>query len=350
MGALVSNNFGPTDSSWRDYVPDLILHIGEVSGDYAGHRVLKEAKTVWRISEDGEIRDLTRKLSLVYHGDISSFLSNVKILVKLNAPSFYEKWKTIDLDFRLKFKNLNLPFSNIWAASILHNQLPKNSVISFAILNSLRCWNFFELDPSIRSFSNVGGFGIDGCMSTAIGGALAARDRLHFFITGDLAFFYDLNSLANRHLPKNLRIFLINNGGGIEFKNYSHMASEINVDSNELIAAGGHFNSSSDSSSSISGPLERSRNSLAKVWCEKLNFDYYSVCSKEDLHLVSDVFVSESGDRPIIIEAFTNDWEESLALKVSSNFEKTTTDKLIQEFKKVLPKKSKEYIKSIIKK
>lgn len=348
LGSLVCSNFGPTDSSWNEYLPDLIFHLGEVSGDYSGHRVLKEAKKVWRISEDGEVRDLTRKLDLIYHGSISSFLSNIKINFEKSTPSFFKKWKTADDKLRLKFKKLDLPFSNIWIASQLHNNIPKNSVINFAILNSLRTWNLFKVDDSIRSFSNVGGFGIDGCMSSAIGGALSQSEILHFLVTGDLAFFYDINSLANRHLPKNLRILLINNGGGIEFKNYSHMASEINIDSNELIAAGGHFNANMNGTSSISEPNERSQNSLAKVWCEKLNFNYYSASNKEDFLALSDCLFSTSRSNPIIIEAFTKDWEESIALKVSSNFDKTNTDKLIQEFKGVLPKNYKNYIKKML--
>lgn len=348
LGSLVSSNFGPTDSNWSQYLPELVFHLGEVSGDYSGHRVLKEAKKVWRISEDGEVRDLSRKLSLIYHGNISSFLSNLKITNYDTTPSFFEKWNTIDENLRLKFNNLNLPFSNIWIASKLHDKIPKNSVISFAILNSLRSWNFFKLDTSIRSFCNVGGFGIDGCMSSAIGGALAQSDRLHFLIIGDLSFFYDINSLANRHVPKNLRILLINNGGGIEFKNYSHMASEIKIDGNELIAAGGHFNANLNGTSSISEPKERSQNSLAKVWCEKLNFNYYSANNKEDFLKISDYFYCAPGSNPIIIEVFTNDWEESLALKVSSNFDKTNTDKLIQDFKNVLPKNYKNYIKKML--
>lgn len=348
LGSLVCSNFGPTDSNWNQYIPDIVFHLGEVSGDYSGHRVLKEAKKVWRISEDGKVRDLSRKLDLIYHGNISSFLSNVNIIFEDSTPSFFRKWKIIDQNLRFKFNKLNLPFSNIWIASQLHNKLPYNSVINFAILNSLRSWNFFNLDASIRSYSNVGGFGIDGCMSSAIGGALAKRDKLHFLVIGDLSFFYDINSLANRHLPSNFRILLINNGGGIEFKNYSHMASEIRIDSNELIAAGGHFNSNMYGTSSISRPNERRHNSLAKAWCEKLNFNYYSASNKEDFIKISDCFFRESQSNPIIIEAFTNDWEESLALKVSSNFDKTNTDKLIQEFKNVLPKNYKTYIKKIL--
>ena len=55
-----------------------------------------------------------------------------------------------------------LPLSNIWVAQKASLRLPQNAVIYFSILNTLRSWNFFELKNHNASFSNVGGFGIDG--------------------------------------------------------------------------------------------------------------------------------------------------------------------------------------------
>lgn len=71
----------------------------------------------------------------------------------------------------------------------------------------------------------MGGFGIDGPLSTALGAAIACPDKTTFIVTGDLAFFYDLNVLGNRHMDNNMRILLINNGCGTEFRNYDHPAS-----------------------------------------------------------------------------------------------------------------------------
>ena len=62
----------------------------------------------------------------------------------------------------------------------------------------------------------IGTYGIDGCLSSAIGQA-AATDKLCFLIIGDLAFFYDMNALRIQHIGRNLRILLINNRGGGEF-------------------------------------------------------------------------------------------------------------------------------------
>ncbi|PIE74499.1 MAG: 2-succinyl-5-enolpyruvyl-6-hydroxy-3-cyclohexene-1-carboxylic-acid synthase, partial [Deltaproteobacteria bacterium] len=55
--------------------------------------------------------------------------------------------------------------------------------------------------------------GIDGSLSTAIGYA-SSSPQINTVIVGDLSFFYDSNALWNKYIKKNLRIILINNGGG----------------------------------------------------------------------------------------------------------------------------------------
>jgi 2-succinyl-5-enolpyruvyl-6-hydroxy-3-cyclohexene-1-carboxylate synthase len=100
-------------------------------------------------------------------------------------------------------KMQDIPFSNVWVAQKISSLIPENSVVHFGILNSLSSWNYFELPKSVRSNSNVGGFGIDGCVSSLIGASLANRNKLYFGVFGDLSFFYDLNSVGNRHIGSN---------------------------------------------------------------------------------------------------------------------------------------------------
>ena len=71
--------------------------------------------------------------------------------------------------------------------------------------------------PGVRYHSNRGTSGIDGSLSTAVGHALACPDREHLAIVGDLSFFYDRNALWRETWPSNLRIIVVNNGGGAIF-------------------------------------------------------------------------------------------------------------------------------------
>lgn len=119
-------------------------------------------------------------------------------------------------------------------------------LIHFGILNSLRSWNYFELPKGVESASNVG---IDGCVSSLIGASLSNKEKLYFSIVGDLAFFYDMNSIGNRHLGNNVRILLINNGTGTEFRNFNHPAFGESAD--EYHAAGGHFGNKSKTTQKV---------------------------------------------------------------------------------------------------
>src|SRR5690554_7562077 len=75
----------------------------------------------------------------------------------------------------------------------------------------------FPFHPGICVFCNRGTSGIDGCTSTAIGAATTTSD-ITTLITGDVSFLYDSNALWNHYLPKNLKIIVINNGGGGIFR------------------------------------------------------------------------------------------------------------------------------------
>ena len=110
-----------------------------------------------------------------------------------------------------------LPFSNIWMAQHMVNKLPAGCEIHFGIYHSLRSWNFFKLPTGIQAKCNVGGFGIDGGVSTMMGASFVHPEKLFIGVFGDLAFFYDMNVVGNRHVGNNVRIMLINNGKGNEF-------------------------------------------------------------------------------------------------------------------------------------
>lgn len=300
LGALVGAQEGTDQSAVQ---PDITIHIGEITGDYEAHPLI--GKQVWRVSPDGEIRDTFRKLRHVFEMSEKRFFG----LYSEGAPSaspFFRNWKALLEEKRAKLPEL--PFSNLWLASQFAQRIPRDSVIHFAILNSLRAWNFFDLQESVRSASNVGGFGIDGCMSSLIGASLADPDRLFFLVTGDLAFFYDMNSLGSRHLGPNVRILLVNNGKGTEFTQHGHLGSAFGEAANRFIAADGHFG-------------QKSRE-LVKGYAEALGMEYIAISSKQDSEAAAARLLSPAkSDRPILVEAFVDADDESQALKMIKNID-----------------------------
>ncbi len=286
----------------------LLIHIGEITGDYFCSELMP--KEVWRVSEDGEVRDYFRKLTKVFHMSEIVFFENY-IKRKGNSPSkecsFAKKCQEEVTSLMSQIPVL--PFGNIWIAQRLSQKLPKNSVIHFGILNSLRSWNFFTLPNGVESSCNVGGFGIDGCVSTLIGASLINPDKIYFGVIGDLAFFYDLNAFTSGVAKNNVRLLVVNNSRGTEFRLYKHIAAIFGNDADKYMAAAGHNGNKSLT--------------LLKDLSANLGINYLSASSKEEFLSVEEMFISkEPLDKPVILEVFVDSFDESEAMETITSFMK----------------------------
>lgn len=278
---------------------NLCIHIGEVSGNqfniYTAH--------TWRVSPDGALRDAFGNLRRVFMMPEEEFFeryakdntSHTELLDAMTAEV-----ETIEE------KIPELSFSNIWVAQQIHNRLPEGCELHFGILHSLRSWNFFKLPAGIRAKCNVGGFGIDGGVSTMMGASFVHPEKLFIGIFGDLAFFYDLNVLGNRHVGNNVRILLINNGKGNEFRNYSHPCYSLGEEVDRYIAAAGHY-----------GNMSRK---LVKDYAMDLGYEYLTAGNKSEFNALVDRFLaSEITEKPMLLEVFTQTEDESKALEQIMN-------------------------------
>ena len=313
-------------------LPDLLIDIGNVSGAYMSCK----PNQVWRVNPDGEIRDTFRKLTTVF---------------EMEELAFFEAYNSLDSSkkthneycngfvaerTRIVEKIPELPFSNPWIAQHTSNRLPENSVLYLGILNTLRSWNFFETPESVTCYSNTGGFGIDGGVSALVGMSLANKDRLYFGVVGDLGFFYDMNALGNRHTGNNIRLMLINNGRGTEFRNYNHPAARFGDDADAYMAAAGHYGAQS---------LE-----LVKHYAESLGYEYLSASSKEEyLAAVERFLTSELTDKPMVFEVFTDHQHESDAIRIMNNLEVSVAGASKQFIKNVLGENGVQAVKKLVK-
>ncbi len=278
------NNFGTFDF-------DLVIYIGYVHGSYVPFK----SKTMWRVNEDGIVRDPYHNLTYVFEMSEITFFNHY--INDNKNISNYEN--AIKVEKELLNKLPELPFSNAWVAKNTSNKLPENSILHFSILNTTRVWNYFEIPQSVLAYSNGGGFGIDGCLSSFLGSAKANPTIPHFMIIGDLSFFYDLDAMLN-DLPLNIHVMLINNGVGTEFKNYNHRAAYFGDMADDYMAAKGHNGNKSLS--------------LMATMCKNLNVDYINASNKEEYLANEEKFLKS--DKPIFFEIFTTDKDESDALKI----------------------------------
>lgn len=303
---------------------DLMIGIGEITGSYEMGMLATKANKFWRVSEDGEIRDLTRHLSAMFYMREQDFFTKYTAVKKQCVEtSFYKNCKK-DYDDLMACVPLDLPFSNIWIARELAAHIPTNSVVQYAILNSLRSWSFFETKELINGFSCTGGFGIDGGISALMGASLVHKDKLYYGIVGDLSFFYDMNSLGNRHIGNNVRLLVVNNGKAMEFRNFIHPASRYeNSVVDPYISAAGHFGNKSLN--------------LLKHFAEDLGYEYLAASDKAEFEILKEKFLNpEIGDRPIVFEVFTEQEDENKALYTMLNLKKSTDKLVINAARKVI--------------
>lgn len=298
---------------------DLLIHIGEHSGDYYTYGRLFAVKEVWRISEDGEMRDTFRKLTCVFEMPELEFFERYSSGSHQGTNNYYNS--SVSQINELYSMVPELPLSNIWLAQNLSAKLPKDSVVHLGVSNTMRSWTFFDFPQKNMVWANTGCRGIDGAIPTAVGMSLANPEVIHYCVTGDLTFFYGMNALGNRHIGNNLRIILVNNGKGAEFRLYQHKAQmTVGDDSDSYIAAAGHFGNQSLV--------------LVKDYAESLGFDYYAVHNKNEYYEIEEKVTSpQLSEKPIFIEVFTNCSDENDALYTIRNLIEKAPEPVVEERK-----------------
>ena len=331
---VLTGLIGQQENAVSKVVPDMLIHIGQISGDYASMGLAGCAKSVWRVAPDGELHDTFKKLDCLFAVEEQKFFEYYSAQ-KQNGEnnSYLAECQEVYKKLYDKIPQ-ELPFSNIWVAKRLYQELPQNSFIQLGILNSLRSWNLFDSKSIVGESCNTGGFGIDGGVSSFIGASLAKKADYYYCVTGDLAFFYDMNVLGNRHIDNNVRLMVVNNGVGVEFKFYHHQSDFLDVD--KYIGAAGHFGNKS--------------HELLKHYSEDLGFEYLSASNKEEFEKVYSRFVSEKKDKPILFEVFTNASDDDKALYMINHLQGATLKQSVkQEIKNIVGPSTVKAIKSIVK-
>lgn len=316
-----------------ELIPDLVISLGNNIASYKLKPMIKEnlsAYVHWQIDEGGRVRDFSDRLTDLFECPpmkfFEYFVENAPANIS-NDTSYYNLWKQ-------KLDCIEYPdfeFSNFYVAKKTSEIIPKNSILHLAILNSTRTMQYFDLDSTIKTYSNIGALGIDGCMSTFLGQAAAAPDKLAFLITGDLSFFYDMNAAGMRAVGNNVRIILVNNTGGSEF----------------------HFFMGKDRIPTINDYICAEHHKKAQGWIESLGYEYHSASTKDELNSILPSFAQKS-DKPVFLEVFTD--MESDAKLTNSFFHDNRIKfggfkaKMIDKAKSVLNPAQIEKAKKILKK
>ena len=205
----------------KDLRPDLLITFGGAVVSKRIKTLLRKWKPAQHWNIDAGQRHYDTYQSLTHDIAVSPeiFFAQLTPSVVPNESIYGEVWKMMDESIRGKHNRIlaAAPFCDLTVFNTLNDRIPGNSAVHLANSTPARYAQLFDRVRGHRWFGNRGTSGIDGCTSTAVGAAFATR-QLTTLITGDTAFCYDSNAFWNNHLSADLKVIVIDNGGGNIFR------------------------------------------------------------------------------------------------------------------------------------
>ena len=261
--------------------PDLVITVG-------GHVVSKRLKQFlrrtpslvhWHVSPDGLPADLFCALTTVVEASPADFFRLFFRSEALLSGAYAQLWH----ESCARLASPETGYSEIYAVRRVLEALPPHAVLHLANSSAVRLAELCRLPEGVEVQCNRGVNGIEGSVSAAVGYA-AVSDRLNFLLVGDLSFFYDMNALWNGHVRSNLRIVVLNNGGGAIF--HALPGLDMAGDTRRFVTA--------------------SHGASAAGWAESQGFTYLRVTDTVSLLAALDDLLDEAATAPVLLEVFTD--------------------------------------------
>lgn len=215
----------PLDREKEDELrPDILISLG-------GALISRKLKEFLRrnhprfyhlsFNSSDNIIDCFKSLDYNIECNPSSFFTAVaKRMAKIQkegyqSPEYRVLWEKLRKDTAGDIKNL--PWSDLKALDIILNRLPASSNLFLSNGTAVRYGQIIPYRPTHATYANRGVSGIEGCTSTAVGLSAVYQD-MTVLITGDMSFGYDLGGLSSGLESPNMRIVVLDNGGGDIFR------------------------------------------------------------------------------------------------------------------------------------
>lgn len=209
------------------YAPNIVISIGGALISRKLKEYLRRNSnrcSHWVIGHSHTTSDPFMSLSLKIETDVTRFFKSInsgmkKIGVAKNKDNFNALWRQLRTN-ALKVKNdfiYSCNWSELLAFETILNSIPANYNLFLSNGTAVRYAQIIKYRLPHASYCNRGVSGIDGSVSSAIGGAIAFRGNT-LLICGDLSFSYDIGALNFRNTPENFKIIVIDNQGGGIFR------------------------------------------------------------------------------------------------------------------------------------
>ncbi len=269
---IISNfdAFLRSESFTRKLKPDLILHFGRTITSKALDTFLENCNTArYMINDSGDWFDPSNKAlgafdckPFLFCEKMTEFLEKKKLTKKFfpgkrDAESWLDRFLNADkISQKIKSSVIekSKPLNETRIISEILKLIPSGSQIMLSNSLPVRDFDSFAQcsGKQITVFNNRGASGIDGIISTALG-IKTGCNKPTVLITGDLAFYYDINGLlAAKKYSLPLIIILVNNNGGgifhiLPISNYGKVFNDFfttphNLDFSHFVRAfGGNY-------------------------------------------------------------------------------------------------------------
>ncbi len=272
----------------EEYVPDFVLYIGGSIVSKRLKRFLRKAKETWVVNNTGEIADTFMNLTHVFQGDGEAVADHIRFMMVMEPHPFIQKWDDLLARIRLQAESYEPAYSELAAVKYFEHYVG-DAEVHYANSSAIRLANSFAQHPV---WCNRGVNGIEGSLSTAAGFS-CVTDRRVYCVIGDLSFFYDQNALWNQNLQGNFRILLLNNGCGGIFNMLPGLEQSPARD--QYVAAAHHTS--------------------AEGICQQNDIVYISASDMPQLHAGIDTLLNIESDRPVLLEVFTDPYDDEQTLK-----------------------------------
>lgn len=282
----------------EEYRPELLITLGGAVVSKRVKNFLRNHKPLmhWKVGFSFPYMDTYQSLSHSFQVAPHEFFKTLnKLVYERSKSNFAGKWRQIDQLNKHKASEFlkSVPFSDLQVFHKALDVLPERMHLHMGNSSVVRYCQLFDPISSVSYWCNRGTSGIDGSTSTAAGAAFVSPDQMHVLVTGDVSFFYDSNGLWNSYLGRNLRILLINNGGGGIFRIIPGPAQ----------------------SPKLEKYFEARHDFAARGICDSYRLEYDFATSNDNLDSKLEKLFAEDINGTCLLEVFTQDAENSQVLE-----------------------------------
>lgn len=216
------------DENDKRYYPDVVITIGGAIVSRKIKAFLRKVKPDhWYVGLNDVTVDCFQSLTRRIEANPDTFIPTL-FQDSLTVKSFCTIWQDAHTaGLRRHHKYLEkIGWSDMKAYETIfdfYQQNPDNLIMHLSNGTTIRYAQLFGDMVIAPNFCNRGVSGIDGCTSTAIGAAMVNGPAV--LITGDMSFLYDISALSAITPKLQLKIVVVDNGGGGIFRFIDSTAS-----------------------------------------------------------------------------------------------------------------------------